>query len=993
MRTLRLLLLVGASLSPMMGQSMGGTLRGVVTDQSGAVIPDAEIRLTAPTGNVQRAVATAVGEFRLPGLAPGKYSLEIRSKGFSSYQDSNILIAAGATVELNVTLAVTLEKQEVIVAGDRGGAVSVDPQTNVGALVLREADLEAFSDDPDDLAAELQALAGPSAGPKGGEILVDGFTSGRLPPKASIREVRINQNPFSSEYDRIGFGRIEILTKPGTDRFRGQAFFNFTDRVLNARNPYAENRPASQTRLFGGNLSGPISKRSSFFADFERREIDDNSVINATILDPALNVVPFSEAAATPQRRTVFTPRVDYQLSPNHTLVARYSYTRIGRENAGIGEFSLLSRAYDSRQTEHLWQLTETAVLNARAINESRFAFSRSQNDDFGDNSVPGIRVLEAFTGGGSQVGRSSNQQDRWELYNGTSLALGAHGIKFGLRLRGVQLRDVSPQNFGGTFTFAGGSAPVLDANFEPLRDASGELVLAPITSIERYRRTLSLQALGTASAAIRELGGGATQFSISAGDPLASVRQIDFSGFVQDDWRVRPNFTLSLGLRHETQTNVSDWTNFAPRLSVAWAPGARGGRQGKTVVRGGFGIFYDRVGESLVLQALRFDGQKQSEYIVSRPDFFPFVPSLDSLQAQQAPVTIRTLASDLRAPYTIQSAIGVERQLSSTLTVASNYIWARAVHLLRSRNLNAPLPGSVSLSNLLGIRPYGDENLYAYESSGLFVQKQWMTNFNLRLRSSISLFGFYVLGKAESNTDSPSEFPANPYDLSSEWGRSTLDLRHRFVVGGSIVTRLGVRLSPMVMIRSGSPFNITTGQDGNGDLIFTDRPASATDLNKPGVVATRYGAFDPNPAPGEAIIPHNYGSGPGFFSLNLRVSKTFGFGQQAEARSPEPGSEPGGGGMRQGPGGRGGPGRGSMGMGRGVMGGIFGDSSTGKRYNVTLSVSARNLLNHTNPGTPIGNLSSALFGLSNSLEGRSGPFGGSTGDNRRVEAQLRFAF
>jgi hypothetical protein len=955
MKTLRLLLLIGATLNSIVGQNTAGALRGVITDQSGAVIPKTEIRLTDATGSMRKVEASAVGEYRISDLAPGKYIVEIRSPGFAGYQNPNVLIVTGVTLDLNVTLTVTLEKQEVTVAGDGGGSVSVDPQTNVGALVLREQDLEALPDDPDELAAELQALAGPSAGPKGGEIFVDGFTSGSLPPKASIREVRINQNPFSSEYDKIGFGRIEILTKPGTDRFRGQGFFNFTDGVLNARNPYAENRPPSQTRLFGGNLSGPISKRSSFFADFERREIDDNSVINATILDPALDVVPFSEAVATPQRRTVFTPRVDYQLNTNNTLVARYSYTRMERENAGIGEFSLLSRAYDTSQTEHLLQLTETAVLNARAINETRFAFSRSQSDDFGDNGIAAIQVLDAFTGGGSQVGRSSNQQDRWELHNSTSLALGAHGVKFGIRLRGVQLRDISPRNFGGTFTFAGGPAPVLDATFEPIRDASGNLVLAPITSIERYRRTLSMQALGMTSAEIRQLGGGATQFSISAGDPLASVRQVDFSGFVQDDWRVRPNFTLSLGLRYETQTNVSDWTNFAPRLSLAWAPGARGGRQGKTVIRGGFGIFYDRVGESLVLQARRFDGQTQSEYIVRNPDFFPFVPSLDSLEAQQAPLTIRTLASDLRAPYTMQAAIGVERQLTSILTVASNYIWARAVHLLRSRNLNAPLPGSISLSNPLGIRPYGEENLYAYESSGLFEQKQWMTNFNLRLRSSVSLFGFYVLGKAESDTDSPEGFPANPYDLSSEWGRSALDVRHRVVVGGSIVTRLGLRLSPMVMIRSGSPFNITTGQDDNGDLIFADRPAFATDLNKPGVIVTRYGAFDPNPAPGEAIIPRNYGSGPGFFSVNLRVSKTFGFGQQAEARLPEPGSEPGGGGMRQGSGGgRGGPGRGSMGAGRGVMGGIFGDSSTSKRYNLTLSVSARNLLNHTNPGPSV---------------------------------------
>src|SRR5205807_1800782 len=184
---------------------------------------------------------------------------------------------------LNLQLKVAATAQQVTVRENAGPAVSADPSNSASALVLRGDDLQALSDDPDDLAADLQALAGPSAGPNGGQIFIDGFTGGRLPPKESIREVRINQNPFSAEYDRLGFGRIEILTKPGTDKYRGQTYFDFSDAAFNSRNPYASGKPAFQQRMYGGNVSGPITKRSSFFFDFDRREIDNNAIINATI--------------------------------------------------------------------------------------------------------------------------------------------------------------------------------------------------------------------------------------------------------------------------------------------------------------------------------------------------------------------------------------------------------------------------------------------------------------------------------------------------------------------------------------------------------------------------------------------------------------------------------------------------------------------------------------------------------------------------------------
>ena len=532
------------------------------------------------------------------------------------------------------------------------------------------------------------------------------------------------------------------------------------------------------------------------------------------------------------------------------------------------------------------------------------------------------------------------------------------------------------------------------------------------ITSIERYRRTLLFQGkinpltnqLYT-PAEIRALGGGATQFTIAGGNPEASISQVDFGAFVQDDWRVRPDLTLSLGLRYEAQTNIKTGLNFAPRLSFAWSPGANGQRQAKTVIRGGFGIFYDRISEDLSLQASRFNGTNQQQFLVTDPTVldqaqFTFdgvtnVPTVESLTAFARPQTTWRMSDDLQAPYTIQSSISLERQLPGNWTFSATFINSRSLHLLRARNINAPLPGTfIPGVPGSGVYPLGNtSNIYEYESSGRLNQNQLLLGIGNRLNRTFSIFARYSLGKAESDTDGAGSFPANQYDLTSEWGRSSFDIRHRFIVGGTINAPWGLRLSPLVMLTSGRPFNITTGRDTNGDSLFTERPAFATDLTKPGVIVTRFGAFDPNPAPGQELIPRNYGEGPSFFNVNLGLSRTFGFGGKREDTANA--AQGGGGGGRGGAGGggggrRGGGGGGFGGGGRGGRGG--GGASSDSRYNLTFSVQVQNLLNTTNKGTPVGNLSSSLFGESLSTAGGFGG-GNAAAGNRRVTGQIRFSF
>src|SRR5262245_58859054 len=703
-----LILLCNASLA--LGQQGKTTLKGLVSDEFGGVIVGANVVVTDAKGVSKTATTNGEGNYSIAGLTPGKYSLQITAPGFAAYENTELELTAGKSEPVNVTLKVTIDAQKVTVAADAVG-VNTDPENNVGAVVLKGTDLESLPDDPDDLAAALQALAGPAAGPNGGQIYIDGFSGGRLPPLSSIREIRINANPFSAEYDRPGSGRIEILTRPGTDRFRGQASFNFNNQELNSRNPFAPTRAPYMSKQFSGNLSGPISKKkASFFVDFEKRDVDDRAVINGTILDPNFNIVPFAATVATPRRNWDMSPRFDYQLNKNNTIVARYEYEHSQNLTIPGLPYSLPSRIYKNFSSQQTARVTETAVLNKTIVNETRFQFNHQTSGDTANNTIPTVNVQEAFTGGGSQIGLASNTQNRFEITNITSMLKGNHTVKFGMRARTVSITSFSPQNFGGTWTFTG---------TRNLANPEG------LTSIQAYQITQQGLQQNLTGEAIRLLGGGATQFSINAGNPEAKVKQFDFGGFAQDDWRYRPNLTLSYGLRYENQSNLSSNLNFAPRIGVAWAPGA--GPQHKTTIRAGFGFFYDRVGENLTLNTIRYDGFNQQQYTVTNLailNSYPNVPSLDALQKFKTPVSIYSKSDDLKARYAIQSIVSLEHALPHNFRSSVTFSHTRTLHMLRARAINAPLPGTF-IPNVpgSGVYPLGVNRFFEYDSSGIYNQ------------------------------------------------------------------------------------------------------------------------------------------------------------------------------------------------------------------------------------------------------------------------------
>ncbi|MCU1303561.1 MAG: Cna B-type protein [Candidatus Sulfotelmatobacter sp.] len=960
--------------------SNSGSLRGQVTDPSGAAIANADVLLTAAAKSSTpiKARTNGQGEYEFNGLAAGHYILNVTAEGFSVYQNDNIVITSGQPLRLNVAMTIEVEQEKVQVS-DSGPALDVNPANNAGAIVISGKELEALPDDPDELLTDLQALAGPSAGPNGGQLYIDGFTAGQLPPKSSIREIRINQNPFSAEFDKLGYGRIEVFTKPGTDKYHGQLLISGNDSAFNSPNPFAgANQPGYDSTQFSGNIGGPINKKTSFFLDAQRRNINDLSAVNALTLDPTtFAAVPLIEAVPNLRHRTNFNGRIDYQVSKNNTLTARYQYYRNTENNDGVGTFNLPSQAYNSESTEHTLQISDTQVIGTKVVNETRFQYLRELNNQFALNGQPTLNVLGSFGGGGNNQGNILDHQDHYELQNYTSLIHGNHTLKFGARLRGIRDSNSSTSGFNGTFTFSS------------LLDTAAEIVCVPAPGQQPCPVSYA-HAVANAGNMTTPI---ATQLTYTVGTPPVVATNFDAGLYFQDDWRLRPNITISYGLRFETQTGIQDHTDLAPRLGIAWGIGGKSAPP-KVVLRGGFGVFYDRFQEAQILEAERLNGITQEQFVISNPKC-PSLTNFSSCTGAVTPAvpTIYQISPRLHAPYTLQSAVSIERQLTKAATLSVTYLNSRGFDQLLTINANAPFPGTPCSPACVTT---ASGNLYQYVSEAVFRQNQLITNVNVRLASKIQLSGTYVLNYADSDSAGVSSFPSNSHNISADYGRASFDTRHRLFLISSFSLPLNFRISPFMIVSSGSPFNISTTNDLNNDSIFNDRPGLVSTATCGGVVTptppsttycTPLGTFNANPSSSDKIVPINYATGPSHVVVNLRLTKTFGFGPRTAhgVNNPE-GHGPGGGGG----GGRTGGGGGGL---RGpLFGGGSGPTSSGsdRRYSLTFGVTARNVFNKVNFANPSGILGSRFFDIPNQLQ--TGSFSNSAA-NRRIDLQATFSF
>jgi hypothetical protein len=918
-----------------------GTLTGTVVDPTGAVIPGATVTLTRSGANSGPLTITsdAQGNFNVPSLPPGIYTAAAAAPGFRSVRVERVTIQSGKTRQLTLTLIIQIQQQQVTVNAD---TIDSSPDKNGDAIIFKGSDLDALSDDPDELTEQLQAIAGsdPDAGTN---FYIDGFSGGRLPPKNAIREIRMNQNPYSAQYDQIGFGRIEIFTKPGADTWHGDYFTQVNESNFNSRNPFVATEPPYHSLELWGDINGPLTKHSSEFTEVWHQGASDDSIVDAFILDSSLNQTPFTQIFPNNSGETDFSTRYDLQVGEVHTLSARYHLNKTTSTNGGVGQFALPSQAYDSNNTEQVLQLSDSQAWSPKLLNETRFQYIRDRNRQIPQNFGPTIVVQGGFTGGGNNTGLNNDAQDHYELQNYAQSTRGNHTMAYGVRLRDTRDANTSTANFNGQYTFS---------------------------SLAAYQITEQGIANGWTAAQIAAAGGGPSLFTQTKGTPGIVVNVLDMGLYAEDNYKIKPNVTLSYGLRFESQNRFRDHADFAPRLGASWALNGAKNKPPIAVIRSGFGFFYQRFPSLNVLQAQRQNGITEQEQVVNLPAFYPAVCSSDPAACAGAPTnapTIFQVGPSIRAPYVMMASIGVDKPIGKIGQISTNYQFSRNVHSFLTRNINAPLPGTYDPADpTSGVRPLGtDQNIYQYESEGDATRHRLLINANLHTKN-LGIFSNYQFGKASSDSTGIGNFPSDGYDLHQDWGRASNDYRNRIFFGGWWHIWRGFSLNPFLVYQSSAPFNIVLGQDLNGDNQFNDRPTFATDLTRPSVVHTQWGRFDTAPIAGQTTIPRNYGTGPDTLVLNMRASKNFSFGPPLPEETPAP------------------PPAGAT-------------ASTVKtvkkpiqrKYSLGFTVSANNVLNHVNLAPPVGVLGSPLFGESTALASNFG-----TGSaNRTVNLGASFHF
>jgi hypothetical protein len=976
-----ILTLLGALCGGLVHAQGTGAIHGQVLDPSGAAVTGASVIVTTPDQQTLGAVTNQQGAFDLKNLAAGTYKVEVIAKGFQLYSNAAVQVAAGQTVELKASLEIEVEQQQVVVT-DSPVALDVSPTNNAGQVTLTGHDLDALPDDPDELQTDLTALAGPSAGPNGGQFYIDGFTAGQLPPKSAIREIRINSNPFSAQYDKVGYGRIEIFTKPGTDKWHGQFSVNANPSGINSKNPFFDQSasesgyPGYYSVQYSGNVGGPLSKKASFFVSGDIRDINDLGIVNAQTLDSAGNPEPFSAAVPVPRRRYNIAPKLDYQLGKSNTLTVRYQYYRDTWDNQGVGGFTLPSQGFNTVNTENTLQVSDTQMFGTKVVNETRFQYLRDALSEIPVSTDPTITVPLYFNGGGSAGGTQLDTTNHYEFQNYTSIQLTNHFLKFGARLRGVTDNNYSNAGFNGSYFFP---------------------------SLAAYQATLA----GTPSAAQYTITTGPLTVPGSVGNPFVNISQVDVGLYVEDDWRIKPNITLSYGLRFESQNNIGDHADWAPRLGLAWGIGGGAKSAPKTVLRAGAGIFYDRFDESNVLTETRLNNVNLAQVVVTNPDFFNPAPTPPPLAL--GPTTLETYYeynNRQKSPGVFQVALSLERQLTKYANLNVSYLHSTGWDQLLTNNINTPTNTNPDfpyyLYPQLALRPVADTNIYQYQSEANFKQNQLFVQTTVRAGAKLTMFAYYVLNYANSDTSGVNSFPSNPFNIAEDYGRASFDIRNRFFLGGSIGLPYGFRLSPFMIAQSGLPYSITLNNDILGSSQFNQRPSTVLNTTNPNANVTIPGFGTYNSLPNIVDeIPINSLTSDGRFTLNLRLAKTFGFGPDTKGKNAASGG--GGGNRGGGPGGPGGGGGGRGGFGGGPgFGPGGGGSDTTRRYSLTLSINARNIFNNVNTAVPSASIippeeiggaasySTRYFGIPNALA--NGPFSTNSA-NRQIYLQAAFSF
>ena len=857
-----------------------GTLRVIVKDPSGAVVPGAMVQVR---GSDDRTRATVRADLPSDGqgvalatdLVPGRYLVEVSFPGFETRTIPDVRVRAGDN-RRDAVLAIQKLDESVSVGRDPA-TVASDPNNDRFSTVLSKDQIDALPDDPDEMERVLKEMAGPGA-----VLRVDGFRGGKLPPKAQIRSIRFSRDMYAAENHAAGMVFVDLVTQPGLGPLHGSMDFLFRDDALNARNAYVTEKGPEQTQQYTFNLSGTLRKeRTSFSISATGASLYDSANVNA--LGPGGSRA--LTAIRRPADRINFDGRLDHAISTAHTLRASLQTTGNEQRNLGVGGFDLGDRSFTRTTDDWLLRLSESGPWMRNVFAETRFQARQQQTTSRSDVDARTVRVLDTFTLGGAQQAGGREAFDI-EWATNVDWSKGRHSVRAGALVEGGRYRSDNRTNYLGTFTF-----PSMD-DYDAGRPAT-------------YTQRL--------------------------GDPLVEYSQWQAGLFVQDDWRVRSNLTLSAGLRQEFQSHLDDWINLAPRASFTWSPFTHG----RTTVRGGGGLFYDWLESEIYEQVLRVDGQRQQDLVITNPGFPD--PFAGGAAQQVLPASKYVLADGLVMPMRVMGNVGLSHRFSPAFGVNLSYSRTSGENRFRGRNINAPIDG---------VRPDpAAGNVTQVESTAHMRGETFVAGMSFQIPARrLMLFANYAWLKQENDADGPFSLPADSYDPGREWGPALGVPRHSLSAMFSMPLMSTVRLSLNGGVRSGTPYSVTTGRDDNGDTLFNDRPAG---------------------------VGRNAGRTEMTWEVGGRLSYAFGFGQR-----PPAGAGAGGHGQpvvivqRIG---------GSSGS---DISGAFGGGAEDKRIRFELFVSGSNIFNAVNRIGYSGVMTSSFFGRPTAAQ-----------PGRRVDLGVRLGF
>jgi hypothetical protein len=767
-------------------------ISGTVLDPSGASAPDSAVTLKQGNSRIVSKTTTDIsGGFRFEGISPGNYSIEVQHKGFE-VSTCRIKISTTPPLPLTIKLALARLVSEVSITAGELEQVSTAVAENRDAATADQGTLTKLPVfDQDYVGTMSMFLDSGAIGTSGAQLIVDGMEAKNVGVSASaIQEVRINQNPYSAEYSRPGRGSIEVITKSKTSEYHGTFNVLFRDSRLNARDVFSLVRAPEQRRIFEGVLTGPLggSATTSFLLSGNRQEEDLQSIVFARNLSGLVQ-----ESVSSPKRNTQISSRAIHQFNESHTAFIQYNEWDYPSSNQGVGGLVLPEAAANSRQWERELIFNDRLTLSTHWLSQFQILLGLERHATTSVSPAPKIVVNGAFTGGGAQSDVLYTES-HFQLNEIMSWSSGKHLVKFGLNVPDWSHRGIdNRKSFGGTFYFS---------------------------DLQAYQAQQPYS------------------FWIQQGSGSLTFLQKELGGFIQDEYRVRPNLSLSLGLRYNWQNYLHDNTDFAPRIAFAYGVG----KKAKTVLRGGVGIFYDRTGANPLLDLLLYDGQHLRSYLISDPSYPDPLPkgvSLDGL-----PINTERLDPNVREPYTIQYSIGAERQVARKTTVAITYTGSRGVSLFRSRDINAPKGPDYMARPVPSLGA-----VYQIESSG----RQVGNSLDFTLRGDVTHYlsgqAQYTLSRTDNNTGGITWLPANQYDLSGEWSRADFDQRHRLRMLESFIPGKLFIMGLAFTANSGKPYSMTTGQDPYHTGLANARP--------PGV-------------------PRNSLEGPSSVNLDLRLSRNF---------------------------------------------------------------------------------------------------------------------